>query len=106
MVQGTVPRRRYPVRCKCGYGFTEKASKGLREFESYAVIRDAEYQEFLKSEVEALRADNGETSLGAIAQSSTYVGTGMVCPDCSRLTLLLPGGGATVSYQLEDIDAT
>jgi len=90
------------MRCKCGYGFSSMAAKGKCEFDSYAVMREEEYQMFLESEVKVLGAQDKPSRLHAIARSSRYVGSGLVCPLCGRLLLVLPGDGPAVSYRPEE----
>lgn len=108
------------MNCKCGFSFSTMAlknvSKGTFGYENYAVIDSDDYKKFLKAEVRVLMAKDkckdakkGKAKekakdkwIGAIARSSLYVGSGMVCPECKRLTLLLPGEGPVVSYCFEE----
>jgi hypothetical protein len=91
------------MHCRCGYqfaGLTAKA-KPKPKPKSYAVIRDKDYRKFLKSEVRVLNAQDEPAWMDAIARSSKYVGSALVCPLCNRLLLVPPGGGPSVSYQPE-----
>ena len=89
------------MRCKCGYGFSEVASRGKGGFESFAAIRDSEYREFLESEVAVLGSQDGPPRTIAIARSSRYVGTALEYPVCNRLVLVPPGGGPIASHYME-----
>ena len=90
------------MHCKCGYSFSTESSRSDRKFESFAVIRDRDYQTFLKSEVRVLASKNEKTKMNAIARSSEHVGSLIECPQCSRTVFLKPGGADLIFFQRED----
>jgi hypothetical protein len=62
-----------------------------RKLESYAVIHDDDYLEVAEEEA-AIRAETEEAKrLERIAETSTRVGTLIVCPECGNLLLSKPG---------------
>ena len=90
------------AQCKCGYTFLATSIRS-RKFASYAVVRDKDYQRFLKAEVRVLQAPAElEAKLRAIGKSSKLVGSLLECPDCARLLLWTPGGGSKAYYSRED----
>ena len=90
------------MRCKCGYSFSSEAAKSDRKVESFAVIRDRDYQAFLKSESQILASKGQQAKLRAIADSSELVGSLMECPQCSRTLFLKPGAAELVFFRRED----
>ena len=86
------------MRCKCGYKF----SGADRKFEPFAVVRDRDYQAFLKSESRVLAARGEHAKMKAVARSSELVGSLMECPRCSRTLFLKPGGADVVFFRQED----
>jgi hypothetical protein len=88
--------------CKCGYTFSYATPIDRRNFRSFAIISDKDYQRFLKSEVKVLAALDGETKLRAIAKSSRYVGSLIECPECKRVLLTLPDQSPKAYYPVED----
>jgi hypothetical protein len=91
------------MNCTCGYSFSEKLAKGIVDFEEFAFIRRIQYKKFLKAEVKILKQEDKLLRLDSIAHASKYVGSGMICPLCKRLLLVLPGGGPVMSYHLENM---
>jgi hypothetical protein len=87
-------------RCKCGYVFARLANR-RRQFASFAVVSDQNYQRFLRAEVRVLRAADGPAQLRAIARSAKYVGSLLECPDCGRLLFASPGGDSEAFYVRE-----
>ena len=87
------------MKCKCGYDFVPR---GERNYSSFVVISDEDYQEFLRAETATLECTDPDAKLDAIAHASTYVGSALQCPDCNRLTLVLPGGVGKLFYALEE----
>jgi acetone carboxylase gamma subunit len=85
------------MRCKCGYSFS--AAVHRNKFESFAVIDDRQYLEFLRSESKVLQARGEQATLREIARSSDYVGCLLECPECSRLLLLKPSAGSPESHR-------
>jgi hypothetical protein len=90
------------MRCKCGYSFSSEAAKPNRKFESFAVVRDRDYQAFLKSESRVLASKSEQAKMLVIAHSSELVGSLMECPQCSRTLLLKPGAADLVFLRRED----
>jgi hypothetical protein len=90
------------MRCKCGYSFSSEAAKRHRKFESFAVVRDRDYQAFLKSESRVLVSKGEQAKMRAIAHSSELIGSLMECPQCSRTLLLKPGAADMVFFRRED----
>ncbi len=91
------------MRCKCGFLFSgQMMLQEPRPFESYAVIKDVEYQEFLKAEMKAARSDKPDARLRKLARSATFVGSLLKCPKCARLLLLTPGEANLEYYQREE----
>jgi len=90
------------MRCKCGYSFSSEAVKPDRKFESFAVVRDRDYQAFIKSESQVLASKGGQTKMRAIAHASEFVGSLMECPQCARTLLLKPGTAEVVFLRRED----
>lgn len=88
--------------CECGYAFSYTTSIRRRQFESFAVIRDKDYQRFLKLEQKVLEAPGQETFLRAVGKSSKYVGSLIECPECGRLLLIKPGGDPKVYHPSEE----
>jgi hypothetical protein len=75
--------------CPCGFDFVKARLKD-REFESYAVIHDEDYLEVIQEEVATHREPDETKRLERIAETSTRVGTLMVCPECGALLLSKP----------------
>lgn len=89
------------MRCRCGYKFSGGTAKEEAEQERYAVVRNKDYKKFLRSEMRVLNARGQLARISAIARSSRYIGSALVCPLCRRLLLVPPGGGPAVSYKPE-----
>ena len=89
------------AQCKCGYTFLATSIRS-RKFASYAVVRDKDYQRFLKAEVRILQAPDEPTKMRPHAQCSKLVGSLLECPDCARLLLWTPGGGSKAYYSREE----
>jgi len=94
------------MRCTCGYDFATAALASLRDgserYESYAVIRDNDYEKVVKLDYAALNASDDADRSRRIARSAQLVGTAKVCPDCSRLVFIGPRTGELVRYRRED----
>ncbi len=88
--------------CKCGYDFAKEMLAVTRGADpcskSYAVINDANYRKFLKSELKAYTAESKKKRLKALGKSAQFVGTMHVCPECDRLVLNLPDADETASF--------
>jgi len=91
------------MRCKCGYNFSNEAAKPDKKFESLAVVRDRDYQAFLKSESRVLASKGEQAKMGAIAHSSELVGSLMECPQCSWTLFLKPGAPDLLFFRREDL---
>ncbi len=91
------------MECKCGYSFAEKALQDFpREFESYGIVADADYQRFLKSELKLIQQRRGSKQYyKAFGKSAELMGSLLECPDCGRLLLLRPGAACKEFYMLE-----
>ena len=87
------------MECKCGFSFH---SGRLRDYESYALVRDKDYRKFLRAESETLKCTKSEHTIAAVARSSRYVGTVFACPVCNRIILVLPGGTGEICYLFEE----
>ena len=84
------------MRCKCGYDFARRMIERRRSDQSFAVVNHEDYRTFLKLETKVLQARRGSDARSrAIARSAEYIGCLRLCPKCSRLLLLQPGGGAS-----------
>lgn len=91
------------MQCKCGYRFSAPENRS-RVRDGFAVIRNADYSRFLKSEMSAMEAPDRETKLAALGRSAAYVGSAHICPECGRLMLLRPlrrGKWSIEFYQME-----
>jgi len=96
------------MRCKCGYAFSTERLRALqtgeeRPYESFAVVRDADYKKLLRREMKVVeaKAKGKEAYLKAVARSSELVGSLMRCPACGRLVLLTPHGESVEFYARE-----
>jgi len=78
------------MQCTCGYLYSKHISRGVRKFESYALVDRRDYLAFLRSEMKVLGARSAGSRLRAIARSAEYVGDLLECPNCSRLLLVKP----------------
>lgn len=85
--------------CRCGYNFVASRLANDRAFESYAIVNNRDYQEFLSREMRRLGATGERSKLKATAHSAEIVGSAMVCPDCSRLHVVTSEFARV--YQLE-----
>jgi len=78
------------VNCSCGFDFALHVINDGK-LESYAVIADARYQEFLRREINVLAAPRkSEKARARIYQSSQLIGSLQRCPECRRFVLRLP----------------
>ena len=89
------------MHCTCGFSFL--ASENRNSYEGFAFIRDKDYQKLIGADVEVLKRKDRDSKLVVIARASRYVGTAYLCPECSRLTLSLPGGSGVARYSLEEL---
>jgi hypothetical protein len=90
------------MRCKCGYVFSGEVGDPDWKYESFAVIRDRDYQAFLKLEMRVLGSKGEQAMMRAIAHSSRLVGSLTECPQCSRTLFLKPGAADVVFFRRED----
>lgn len=82
------------MECECGYSFIRAAIDADKPYESYAVIDDETYKEFLTAELAAAHSRRLED----IATASQYVGTMAICPACRTVTINWPGGHVPESH--------
>jgi hypothetical protein len=75
--------------CECGLNFAQAILDG-REVESYAVIRDEDYQKVIAYESQTRSESDEEVISERIAEASIWVGTLQVCPECGTLSLSKP----------------
>ncbi|MCC6489728.1 MAG: hypothetical protein IT364_19720 [Candidatus Hydrogenedentes bacterium] len=75
--------------CTCGFDYV-KARLAGREFDSYAVIYDADYRRVLKKELAILSEKDKEKKQRRLATASQWVGGLMHCPECGAWLLLEP----------------
>lgn len=88
--------------CPCGYSFSVEPPEFKRTYESWVVVNDRDYPEFLAREVEVLKsAVKGEEQLARIAQAAALTGCVNECPRCARLYLSLPGRESSWFYLRE-----
>lgn len=79
------------MRCDCGYSFAEHALEDPRPYKSYLVVDDADYPDFLDSEIEARRYRSDRAKLAALGRSAQFAGTMYECPECGTFILTKPG---------------
>lgn len=90
------------MKCKCGQVYSTLAE--IEKCDSYLVVRDEDYQDFLSLELKVRSAKSERRKLSLIAESAyLYAGTLRRCYRCSRLMLKPPGDGA-VEYYREDAE--
>jgi len=85
--------------CKCGKYYHDILVRDQNE--TYLVVRDRDYLEFLKLEQAAISSTSEGAKLRILAESSKYAGTLMRCSQCGRLIFRQPGGMPIEFYQLE-----
>ncbi len=78
--------------CGCGFDFAKALLKG-RRLESYAVIRDSDYESVMRKECAILSKKKLQEELELIAEAATWVGSLMRCPECGGWLLLKPQRG-------------
>lgn len=79
------------MKCSCGYELTQNPDQ--HAIQSFAVIDDSQYQDFLRREMKVLDLQgsaNALERLKAIANSSQLVGGIRFCPVCNNLLFLHP----------------
>jgi phage pi2 protein 07 len=86
------------MRCKCGHVIQPASSPP----ETFAVIRNSDYQKFIKSETRVLAAKDMDAKLRAIARSARLIGTMVECPKCSRTLFMKPGGDEVVFLRRDE----
>jgi len=83
------------MKCLCGYQFLRDDMTGKKdEVQSFAVIDEAVYQDFLKAEIKA----NETKAVEDEAMVSQYVGTIDKCPECGVIRIAEPEGESPVFY--------
>lgn len=92
--------------CKCGYNFTRawleaNEVKQKQPYVSFMLVNDKSYKKFIKSEMKVLQAKNKDDKLKAIAKSATFTGSMCVCPECSRLTIVMSDGNGMMHYKAD-----
>ena len=75
--------------CACGFDYV-KARLAGREFDSYAVIHDADYRRVIKKEFAILSEKDKEKKQRLLANASRGVGSLLHCPTCGAWLLLEP----------------
>ena len=78
------------AQCDCGYEFVAMSIR-TRKYRSFGIIDDRDYQRFIKLEVRVAEASQPAGKLRAISKASKYIGSVLVCPDCGRLLVNMPG---------------
>lgn len=88
--------------CPCGFSFVSNPPNFEANYNSYLVVANPEYQEFLRREMRVVNCnDDGETRLALIADSARLTGSVLLCPTCSRLYVSLPGKEESWYYKRE-----
>jgi hypothetical protein len=78
--------------CRCGFDFVKARLRG-RRLESYAVIRDSDYESVVRKECAILSKRKLQDKLKLIAEAATWVGILERCPECGGWLLLKPQRG-------------
>ena len=89
------------MQCKCGYHFAVAPAIEDRPYDSFAVVHDSDYPNFIRREVNVVRAETEHDRVTAIARSAERVGSAWICPDCARLVFVMPGAKGEFTYRLE-----
>ena len=90
------------MKCKCGFIFMPHfRDNEPQAFESFALINDEGYLDFVDLEIEIRTCTNERIKSKKIAQAAVNVGSVTICPDCSRLKISWPGAKSTGFYNLE-----
>jgi hypothetical protein len=85
-------------KCECGFDFA-KAPLAGRRVESYATIRDRDFEKVIRKEQAVLSEGEPERKAALIADVAKSVGSLMKCPACGTWLFLRPGqvnGGRTL----------
>lgn len=83
------------MKCLCGYLFAAVEQNTDNDF---ALIRNRDYQSFLKLEQRVLAAKTEEESLSPIAKSARLVGNVKECPECGRVVITPAGEDGPAGY--------
>jgi hypothetical protein len=75
--------------CKCGASVRISHSQASDSHQSFAVVRDADFMQFIEIEHRVLTATTDEDQLAGIAEASEYVGSLFICANCDRLVFIL-----------------
>ncbi len=76
-------------KCKCGFDFAKARVNGHR-LESYAVIRDREYQTVLRKECVILSEKDAQRKMALIGQAAEGIGSLVLCPECGAWLFTQP----------------
>jgi hypothetical protein len=87
------------MKCICGFNFLDENVSGVVSGgNSFAVVNDDSYAEFMEKEIEAYQSAEAP----AIFEASRYVGSLHECPNCARVRFAPPNDGPVVFYVRED----
>jgi hypothetical protein len=85
---GWVNKHQRP-KCQCGFDFAEARVTG-RGLESYAVIRDREYQTVLRKECVILSEKDAQRKMALIGKAAEGIGSLVLCPECGTWLFTQP----------------
>lgn len=92
------------VKCKCGnvltdaYIRSEPSGQALQN--SFAVVKDSDYLEFLREELEVV--NGSEFISDSLIRASKYVSSLHICEICGRLIWIPSGDGVVRFYNLDN----
>ena len=75
--------------CTCSFDYV-KARLAGREFDSYAVIHDADYRRVINKGIAILSEKDKDKKSRLLANASRWVGNLLHCPECGAWLLLEP----------------